>query len=308
MTAVLLLWAAAASAQSLGTFKWQLLPFCNVVSLTITQAGNVYTVRGTDDQCGARADKASVAGSAFLNPGGTIGMGLAIVTTPGGAPVHVDALIDPGSLSGTWRDSEGNTGTYIFTPLSGIPGAARPAPRGTPAPGSITAVELAPAAVGTAQLGAAAVNVPAIANGSITGVKFADNAITAAKIGDRARAGFASGDQDLQLTTTGLVVRTLDLTAPSAGRLVVVASGTITGNESVVTVRCSLTAGQAIDPDHEMTFSEVSSTQPAIPFALTRAFNVPAGPAGVNLFCAKDSNNSAAVSDSSMTAQFIPVP
>jgi hypothetical protein len=169
-------------------------------------------------------------------------------------------------------------------------------------------VELAPSAVGTAQLGAAAINAHAIANGSITGAKFADDAITAAKIADRARAGFASGDQDLQLATTGVVVRTLNLTTPSAGRLLVVASGTINGNESLVTVRCSLTPGQAIDPAHEMTFSEVSSPLPAIPFALTRAFNVPGGPVGVNLFCAKDSDVDTSVIDSSMTAQFIPVP
>ena len=300
--------AGSASAQPLGTFRWQLLPFCNVVTLAIVQVGGAYTLSGTDDQCGASGGDASVAGTAFQNPGGTIGMGLAIVTTPGGIPVHVDATINPGSLSGTWRDSEGHTGAYTFTPLAGIPGAPRPAPRGTVAPGSITAVELALAAVGPGQLAAGAVTAPAIADGAITGDKFADGAITAVKIGDRARAGFASGDQDLALTTAGAVVRTVSVTTPSAGRLVVVASGTITSTESHDTVRCSLTPGAALDPAHEMTLSERSAAVAAVPFALVRSFNVPQGPISVNLYCAQDSPLAARIKDSSLTAQFMPVP
>ena len=35
--------ASAAQAQTLGSFSWQLQPFCNVVTVTVTQAGTVYT-------------------------------------------------------------------------------------------------------------------------------------------------------------------------------------------------------------------------------------------------------------------------
>ena len=45
--------AAAAEAQPLGTFSWQLQPFCNVVTVNITQLGAFYTMDGFDDQCGA---------------------------------------------------------------------------------------------------------------------------------------------------------------------------------------------------------------------------------------------------------------
>ena len=45
--------AAAVEAQPLGTFTWQLQPFCNVVTVNLTQQGAVCTMDGFDDQCGA---------------------------------------------------------------------------------------------------------------------------------------------------------------------------------------------------------------------------------------------------------------
>ena len=54
------------SAQPLGVFRWQLQPYCNVVSLTITQSGGIYTLDGTDDQCGTAP--AGVTGDAFVRP------------------------------------------------------------------------------------------------------------------------------------------------------------------------------------------------------------------------------------------------
>ena len=92
----LALLAAPADAQPLGTFRWQLQPHCNVLSLTVTQVEGVYRLEGTDDQCGAGRARASVLGLAFQNPSGAIGMGLTIVTAPGGVAVHVDAADHPG--------------------------------------------------------------------------------------------------------------------------------------------------------------------------------------------------------------------
>ena len=45
--------ASWAEAQSLGTFQWQLQPYCNLVTVTVTQNGGLYTLDGYDDQCGA---------------------------------------------------------------------------------------------------------------------------------------------------------------------------------------------------------------------------------------------------------------
>ncbi len=99
----LLLVPLTAGAQSLGTFRWQLLPYCNVLTLHIAQQGAVYTLDGTDDRCGA-AQAASARGMAFLNPNGTIGFGVTMIQ-PGGTPVHLEATISLPTLNGTWRDS-----------------------------------------------------------------------------------------------------------------------------------------------------------------------------------------------------------
>jgi hypothetical protein len=114
------------AAQSLGTFRWQLQPYCNVLTMTVVQNGSQYHLDGTDDQCGA-ARKASVVGLGFPNPDGTIGFGLTIVTTPGGAPIHVDTRISIATISGPWNDSAGGSGTFTFTPGAGTGGSPRPA-------------------------------------------------------------------------------------------------------------------------------------------------------------------------------------
>jgi hypothetical protein len=121
---------SAADAQPLGSFRWQLQPFCNVVTLSVTQNGGVYRLEGTDDQCGNGGDRAAALGMAFQNPDGSIGFGFTVVTTPGGVAVHVDAAIALATLGGTWRDSAGNSGSFVFTPGGGTGGSLRPLPTG----------------------------------------------------------------------------------------------------------------------------------------------------------------------------------
>lgn len=140
-----------AAAQAIGSFRWQLQPFCNVVSLNVTQSGQLYTLDGFDDQCGA-TQRAGVLGTAFQNPDGIIGLGLSIVAAPGGTPVHVDATISLGSLGGSWRDSLGNSGAFVFTPGAGVGGSARLMSSSGVPPGSITTAQIASQAVGRAQL------------------------------------------------------------------------------------------------------------------------------------------------------------
>jgi len=78
-----------AAAQPVGSFRWQLQPFCNVLTLNVTQSGAIYTLDRFDDQCGA-SQKTSVVGTAFVNPDGSIGLGLSIVASPEGLarPAH----------------------------------------------------------------------------------------------------------------------------------------------------------------------------------------------------------------------------
>lgn len=107
---MLMVGPATATAQSLGPFTWQLQPYCNRVTVAVTQNGGIYTLDGTDDQCGA-AEVAPLAGVAAVNPDGSISFGLSIVS-PSGQPIPVHARIVLPSLSGTWSDNAGSGGTF----------------------------------------------------------------------------------------------------------------------------------------------------------------------------------------------------
>ena len=109
-------------AQSLGTFTWQLTPYCNRVVAEVTQNGPHFEIDGFGDRCGA-AQRAPLSGIATPNPDGTIGFGLTIVTL-GGTAVHVDARMSLATLNGPWFDSAGNGGTFVL----GGPGGGSPRP------------------------------------------------------------------------------------------------------------------------------------------------------------------------------------
>lgn len=127
VAAVTMAAAPDARAQNLGTFRWQLQPYCNVVTVTLVQEGAVYAADGYDDQCGA-AQRAPLVGLATPNPDGTIGFGLHVVTVPGGRAIAIDARVTLPTASGTWSDSAGNAGTFAFGAATS--GSPRPAPPG----------------------------------------------------------------------------------------------------------------------------------------------------------------------------------
>jgi hypothetical protein len=133
---------APATAQSLGTFSWQLQPYCNVITVSVAQQGPGYTVDGYDDQCGA-PQRAPLVGLATPNPDGTIGLGLHVVTMPSGRGLDIAARITLATLGGPWSDSSGNAGTFAFGAATG--GSPRPLP-------TIPAAMIAPGAVGAAQI------------------------------------------------------------------------------------------------------------------------------------------------------------
>lgn len=168
-------------AQGLGTFRWQLQPYCNILTLSVRQDGAVYTLDGFDDQCGA-ASAASALGTAFPNPDGSIGFGVSGAAAPGAAPVMLYARLSPSTVSGTWSDSAGNAGTFAFTPGPGTGGAPRPVPTNGIRPGSITSGQLAPGAVGTAEIALGSITAAQIALGSITGSQIAAGSITGAQV------------------------------------------------------------------------------------------------------------------------------
>ena len=221
--------AAPAAAQSLGSFTWQLQPFCNKVVVTVTQDGALYHVDGYDDQCGA-GQRAPLVGLATPNPDGSIGFGLNIVTVPGGRNVHVDARIDLGTLSGPWSDSAGNSGTYAYNGAAG--GSPRPAPT---VPGAVIAAGTLPST--------------AIANNSITSTQIQNNSITSASTSNEPGVSFNFDPGNTALGATASVISTA-MRVPANGYVKMEVTGlwqnTGAGTD---TASCQLQKGAAVGID-----------------------------------------------------------
>lgn len=104
--------ASNAAAQVFGTFTWQMQPYCNKVTLTLTSVTGNFRLDGSEDQCGA-TKKASASGVGVFNPDGTVGLNFTIVPSSGPS-VHVSASVSPANGQGTWGDDFGNTGAFAF--------------------------------------------------------------------------------------------------------------------------------------------------------------------------------------------------
>jgi hypothetical protein len=116
--------AGTASAQSLGTFRWQTQPYCNVLTVSVTVSGQAYRLEGTDDGCGSTT--ASVIGMAYPKADGSVGVGLTLVS-PGAVALHLDATIVPAAgFNGSWADSAGRSGTWLLTAGAVTGGSPRP--------------------------------------------------------------------------------------------------------------------------------------------------------------------------------------
>ncbi len=291
-----LVWPSVPSiAQPLGTFRWQLVPYCNVLTLNVGHQGGIYTLDGTDDRCGA-AQVASARGIAFLNPIGTIGFGVTMVQ-PGGVPVHLEATISLPTLNGTWRDSSGASGAFMLTSGPSIGGPPRLVSASGLSAGSVTALQIAAGAVGTAQLAANA----------ITGSHVVDGSLSSSDIGDAPRAVSLSGEQEVDLTTADTILRSVTITAPAAGQVIVNASGYFRFSDfnNPDVGRCSITLGAALDATHLILAEEAAVfAMRYLPFGATRAFAVGAGPVAINLVCNKF-KGIVVVADTSLTAIFV---
>jgi len=69
--------ASSASAQVLGTFTWQMQPYCNKVTVTLTTVATGYMLHGFDDECGA-GPRGSAVGTVVLNPNGSASVNFTI--------------------------------------------------------------------------------------------------------------------------------------------------------------------------------------------------------------------------------------
>ena len=281
--------AVTAGAQSLGTFRWQLQPYCNVVTVQIVQQGAVYTLDGFDDQCGA-PQRAPLVGLATPNPDGSIGFGLHIVAVPDGRAVQVEARIGLPSLAGEWRDSQGGTGTFVFN--GSAAGERRPASASGLPLASISGREIM---FDTLQTG-----------------HVADGALLMRDLLNGPRGAYASGDQTIPVSDP-TVVRTASLTAPAAGRVLVTATGVMQfANASAVQEVgwCYFRINGTGDQTYLITADDGASTLASrlVPFSSTFGIDVvAAGAVTVDLVCAEPfpANTNLTIRDTGLTLMYV---
>jgi hypothetical protein len=132
--ALIVVAVALSEADAQGPFSWQLSPFCNVLTLTASQGGDVFDLSGSDNSCGI-GSRSGAFGTAFVNPDGLITMSLTVLTSTS-VPRHITVQLNVNTLSGPWTDSSGNTGTFVFNPVNptGSPLPTPTLPPGPPGP------------------------------------------------------------------------------------------------------------------------------------------------------------------------------
>ena len=210
---------SSASAQVFGTFPWQMQPYCNVITLTLTNTPAGFTLDGADDQCGA-TNRASAVGVATFNASGNVTINFTIVTAPAGKPVHVSAIVSPANGNGTWTDSVGNSGTFAF--FGAVPGQpARPLPASGLGAGVITTTELAPGAVGGSDVNLAEVQARVTgvcpAGQSLQGINANGSVVCAVDTSGpmkRSQFGLVSVPTTANSLATSVVLSTLTFTSP----------------------------------------------------------------------------------------------
>jgi hypothetical protein len=123
----LVLSAAPAFAQSLGTFRWQLQPYGSVLQISVTQQGGIFLLDGIELQCGGNASL-PVNGVAVPQANGSVILGMTTINE-NGRGIHTRATVNTADFGGFYSDNAGNTNQpFIFNPGETCPGGPRTGP------------------------------------------------------------------------------------------------------------------------------------------------------------------------------------
>jgi len=152
-------------------------------------------------------------------------------------------------------------------------------------------------------------NVPSNRYVIADGVRFVRQSWDSFNLVNEAGADFAaSSDNEEPVTSTDEIVKSVFISAPSSGKVIVNASGYFRYG-STTTVdggRCSITTGNTVDFSHLIISDEnQANIMDFNPFAATRGFNVAAGTTRFNLVCDSFSGT-IRIGDPTMTAGFFP--
>ena len=130
--AALLFAPLTATAQTIGTFRWQLAPYGSVMNITVTQRGAVYELIGFETQCSNLSLPVSGVGVPQAN--GQIFLGMTSINE-NGRGLHTRAYVNPTTFSGSWSDNAGNSNqNFVFNPGTTCPNGPRTGPSTPDAP------------------------------------------------------------------------------------------------------------------------------------------------------------------------------
>ncbi len=234
----------SAEAQVLGTFRWQFHPYCNVVTFTVEQRGGAYLLTGSDNQCGAMPSPAL--GTAVLNPNGTVGLGLSVVS-PTASISTIKATLNLTSFSGVWQDQDGQSGALVFSP-GAVSGAPRPSPRGQVTSGQIAAGAVTPDKLAPSVFDGSGAAATAARSDHLHDDRYPTRSEAAAGFLPRSTLGRLAYVGQALVASTGAILtqhtsnrQAITVTKGSAGVYVVQFSGM--GNSAILDQMVSITSG-----------------------------------------------------------------
>jgi len=169
--------------------------------------------------------------------------------------------------------------------------------------GDVRNQDLANNAVNSAKVQNGTLTGADVANNSLTGSDVSGNSVPSSDLSNEAGADGTGGNQSFALSPADIAVRQVTITAPSAGRVIVNASGYFFFSPSGIG-RCSITTGGTIDFNN-LIYSRSSGGSESDAWGATRIYIQAANTTTYRLVC-DEFNGTVSVADTQLNAIFVP--